>query len=157
MKLLYTTKDGRMTVELEADSQEDMFREIARFQEIFEDEASGTVADGKGGKHVVTSNDIQYRIRKATGTNEKGKQEEYEYFEKHVTTGPLKGYKKMFGVLNDKSGGLFPKKAPEKDAIYGFNHWHKYNGPAKNQNQAPKSQESQNEGGDTEGSDNVPF
>lgn len=139
MKLTYTTADGRLKVELEEDSQVDLWRSLAKFQEVFEDTASGNTTDGKGGKTTVTSNDFRYRVRTATGLNEKGKQEEYEYFEKIVVSGPLAGYKKMYGVHNDKTGGLFPKKAPDKDVIYGYNGWHKYNGPKKEYNQSSQA------------------
>jgi hypothetical protein len=37
MKVLYTTRNNRMTVELEADTQADLFKQLARFQEVFED------------------------------------------------------------------------------------------------------------------------
>ena len=143
MKLLYTTKNGRLQVELEADTQSDLWRELARFQEVFEETASGNTTDGKGGKVLATSDDIKFVVRTAEGTNDKGKTETYEYYEKMVVSGPLAGYKKSFGVLNDKSGGLFPKKAPDKDVIYGKNGWHKYNGPKKNNNEdSSESQES---------------
>lgn len=134
MKLLYTTKNGRLQVELEADTQSDLWRELARFQEVFEEEASGNVSEN-GTKKMVSSSDIKLVVRTAEGTNDKGKPETYEYYEKVVVSGPLAGYKKSFGLLNDKSGGLFPKKAPEKDVIYGLKGWYKYNGPKKEYNQ----------------------
>lgn len=36
MKVLYKSTGGKFTVEFSADSQKDIFREIAQFQEIFE-------------------------------------------------------------------------------------------------------------------------
>lgn len=160
MKLLYTTKDGRLQVELEADSQSELWRELARFQEVFEETASGNVVDEKGKKYLATSDDIKFIVRTAEGVNDKGKTETYEYYEKVVVSGPLQGYKKSFGLLNDKSKGLFPKKAPEKDVIYGYNGWSKYNGPKKEYGK--KHEEHQEEPSEpaTEqaaGKKNVPF
>jgi hypothetical protein len=148
MKLTYTTKDGRFSVELEGKTHKDLWRELARFQEVFEDEASGKVAGGK----IESSNDIKYRVRKGKYKDEKGKEKEAEYFEKVVSSGPLAGYKKHFGVLDDGSDGLFPKNAPDKDVIYGFNKWHKYNG--KKEDSSPR----QDSSGDSEGeTGSVPF
>lgn len=157
MKLLYTTKDGRMQVELEADTQSDLWSELARFQEVFEEEAVGNVGDGKGGKKEVSSSDIKYRVRTAEGTNDKGKVEEYQYYEKLVVSGPLAGYKKSFGLLNDRSGGLFPKKAPDKDVIYGKNGWHKYNGQKKEYDKQASSTTEETQESSGSSATNVPF
>jgi hypothetical protein len=123
MKLTYTTSDGRMTVELEANNDKEMFRKLARFQEIYEDVPSGTVD-----KKLVTGGDVSYRVRKAKYTDEKGKEKEAEYFEKVVTNGPLKWYKKSYGVLDDGTDNLFPKRPDEGDTSVerGENGWHKY-------------------------------
>jgi hypothetical protein len=124
MKLSYTTKDGRMTVELEGTSDKEIFRKLAHFQEVFEDTPSATV-DGK----VTSGGDVVYRVRKAKYTDEKGKEKEAEYFEKMVVSGPLAWYKKSYGVLDDGSDNLFPKRPSDDDAnvTKGNNGWHKYN------------------------------
>lgn len=121
MKLTYTTKDGRMTVELEAANDKEMFRKLARFQEIYED-----VPSGKVGGEVVSGGDVVYRVRKAKYTDEKGKEKEAEYFEKMVVSGKLAWYKKSYGVLDDGSDNLFPKRPAEGEANVelGFNGWH---------------------------------
>jgi hypothetical protein len=123
MKLNYTTKDGRMTVELEGNSDKELFRKLAHFQEIFEDTPSGKVGD-----KVVQGGDVSYRVRKAKYTDEKGKEKEAEYFEKMVVSGDLMWYKKSFGVLDDGTDNLFPKRPSDEDANLerGFNGWHKY-------------------------------
>jgi hypothetical protein len=124
MKLVYTTKDGRITVELEGSSDKEIFRKLAHFQEIFED-TPAAVLDGK----PVSGGDVVYRVRKARYTDDKGKEKEAEYFEKVVISGPLSWYKKSFGVLDDGSENLFPKRPTEDDAnvTRGQNGWHKYN------------------------------
>ena len=38
MKVKYTTASGRLSAEFEADSQKDLFSEINRFQEVFEED-----------------------------------------------------------------------------------------------------------------------
>lgn len=123
MKLNYTTKDGRMTVELEGSSDKELFRKLAHFQEIFEDTPSGKVGD-----KVVQGGDVSYRVRKAKYTDEKGKEKEAEYFEKMVVSGDLMWYKKSFGVLDDGTDNLFPKRPSDEDSNLerGFNGWHKY-------------------------------
>lgn len=123
MKLVYTTKDGRITVELEGNSDKELFRKLAHFQEVFEDTPAATV-DGK----LVSGGDVSYRVRRAKYTDEKGKEKEAEYFEKVVTSGPLAWYKKSFGVLDDGSENLFPKRpAEDENTVCGQNGWHKYN------------------------------
>ena len=38
MKLTYTTKNGRISVELEGDSHREIFNQIGKFQEVFEED-----------------------------------------------------------------------------------------------------------------------
>jgi hypothetical protein len=125
MKVTYTTKNGRMTVEFEVSSQKELFRELHRFQEVFEDTASANV-DGQ----TVTSDDIRYIVRKSDYEDEKGKIKQAEYFEARVGSGKLAGWKKQFGVLDDGTEGLFPKRnlEPNKDIQPGYGGWHKYIG-----------------------------
>lgn len=125
MKVTYTTKNGRMTVEFEVSSQKELFRELHRFQEVFEDTASAKVDDS-----LHQSDDIKYIVRKSEYVDDKGKTKQAEYFETRVVSGKLAGYKKQFGVLDDGSDGLFPKRVvePSKDITLGFGGWHKYTG-----------------------------
>lgn len=131
MKLTYTTKDGRMTVELEAANDKEMFRKLARFQEIYED----TPAADVGGKRVE-GGDVVYRVRKSKYIDDKKKEKEAEYFEKVVVSGPLTWFKKGYGVLDDGTDNLFPKRMSLEDPNYsksthGYNGWAKYNGGGK--------------------------
>lgn len=124
MKVKYKTENGRMEIEFDVSSDKELFRKLHHFQEVFEEKAYGK-PNGK----LESSDDIRYIVRKSKYTDDKGKEKEAEYFEKRVITGPLKGYKKAFGVLDDGSDNLFPKrKAPEDSAEEGFNGWHKWKG-----------------------------
>lgn len=123
MKLVYTTKDGRLSVELDATNQKDLFRQLSRFQEVFEETASASI-DGK----KVQSDDIRYKVRNVAYTDDSGKAKSAEYFEKIVASGPLTGWKKAYGVLDDGTEGLFPKwKVDDPNSEVGDNGWHKYN------------------------------
>jgi hypothetical protein len=124
MKLVYTTADGRMSVEIQGTSDKELFRQLAHFQEVFEDTPSGKV-EGK----EFAGGDVVYRVRRSKYTDEKGKEKEAEYFEKVVMSGPLKWYKKAYGVLDDGSDNLFPKRHVDDDnSVAGNNGWHKYKG-----------------------------
>lgn len=98
MKLSYTTNNGRMTVELESDSQAGLFKEIASFQEIFEINTCGKCG----------CSDIQYVVRKDS--------EENEYFELRCNseTGGPNGTpcRARFSLGQNKKpkGSLFPKR-----------------------------------------------
>lgn len=126
MKLTYTTGDGRMSVEIEGNSDKELFRKLAHFQEVFEDTPAAKIGD-----KIVEGGDVVYRVRKAKYTDEKGKEKEAEYFEKLVSSGQLSWYKKSFGVLDDGTDNLFPKRPdPEdKNLDIGFNGWHRYKKP----------------------------
>ena len=41
MKVTYKTRNGKLSVELEGDSQRDIFAEISKFQEVFEEDTCG--------------------------------------------------------------------------------------------------------------------
>jgi hypothetical protein len=50
MKLNYTTRNGRLTVELEGRTQPELFEQLAQFQEVFENVSCG---NGKDNSDVV--------------------------------------------------------------------------------------------------------
>ena len=54
MKITYTTASGRVSAEFEADSQKDLFSEINRFQEVFEEDTCGKCKSNEI-KYVVSS------------------------------------------------------------------------------------------------------
>lgn len=97
MKLSYTTNNGRMTVELEADSQAGLFKEIAQFQEIFEINTC----------QKCGCSDVQYIVRQDKDEN--------EYFElrcnsKDGNNGKPCRAKFTFGQAKKPKGTLFPKR-----------------------------------------------
>jgi len=128
MKVVYTTKDGRLKFEFEASGDKEVFRTLSRIQEMYEDEPSANV----GGKDLV-GGDVKYRIRKAKYTDDKGKEKEAEYYEKLVINGPAQWFRKSFGVLDDGSENLFPKRniEPGEGVIIGNNGWYKFAGRSK--------------------------
>lgn len=136
MKLEYTTKDQRMTVTVEGSTQKDLWREISRFQEVFENDAAA-----KQNGEVVTGNDVRYVVRKGKYTDEKGKEKTAEYFEKRVVSGPMLGYQKSYGILDDGTDGLFPKWNVPDGNIPGFNGWSKYIRPQSTPKQETKEGE----------------
>lgn len=111
MKLTYTTADGRLTVELEAETQTGLWKELAAFQDVFEDNVC--VKNGK------TSEDVRYIVR----TDD----EENEYFEKRVASGPLAGTKKSYGQYKKPKGYLFAKSKDKDGNWLPDNGWVKYN------------------------------
>lgn len=95
MKLSYTTADGKMTVEFVKDTQVELWEELARFQEVFEDT---NCSNGK-----ESSDKVRFVVR----TDD----EDNKYYELHCvdTNKPaLRFAKKKFGC-HKKGGGLFPK------------------------------------------------
>ena len=134
MKVKYTTSDGRLTFEFDAGSDKEIFRQLAHLQEIYEDTATAYVGEMDSGRKKVptTSTDYAYRTRRGKYKDEKGKEKEAEYFEKVVRSGPLKWFKKAYGVLDDSTDNLFPKRMPNTDKnyskyIHGENGWMKWN------------------------------
>ena len=119
MKVTKSINGGKTVVELEAKNHIDLFTQMVSFEEVFDDKAAATI-DGK----YHETNDVKYMRRKAKYEDEKGKEKEAFYYEKIVVSGPFKGFKKCYGVLDDGSGNLFPKKPPENGVkTFGYNGW----------------------------------
>lgn len=95
MKLQYTTQNGKMTVELEGDTQKDIFKELAKFQEVFE---LPMCKNGKG----VESDLTRFVVRNV---------EDNEYYEVQCVDAskPELNYAKIQYGCHKKGGGLFPK------------------------------------------------
>lgn len=104
MKVNYTTSSGRMTAEFNSDSPRELFKELSRFQEVFEE---GTC--GKCG-----STNIKFVVRTV---------DDNEYFELRCADC---GAKLAFGA-NKKGGGLFPKRKDADGAWLPNNGWTKWN------------------------------
>jgi len=111
MKVSYTTRDGRMTFELEGDTQAELWRQIASVQEVFE---CGTL-----NKFDKVSDEVVYTTRFDADENEN--------FElRYAGTDPeLWGVKKAFGQKK-KGGILFPKRKNKEGEYLPDNGWVKY-------------------------------
>ena len=110
MKETHTSRNGRLKIEFEADTHKSIIRQLAPFQEIFEEDTC----------RKCKKNNIRYVIRKAK--DDKGK--EYEYFE--LRCGDC-GAKLPLGVLDDQSDNLFPKRKDRDGNIRGNYGWVKWN------------------------------
>ena len=99
MKINYTTINQRLTVELEADSQKELWHQLAKFQEIFEETRCGK----------CDSNDLRFVVRKAV--DDKGK--EYDYHELRCK----KCWAKLSYGVRENAKDLFPKRKNEDGEI----------------------------------------
>ena len=107
MRLSYTTKNKRLQVEIEAESQRELFAELNKFQEVFENDVCGK----------CKSEDIQYIVRTV---------DDNQYYE--LRCGSC-GAKLAFGA-HKKGGGLFPKRK-DGDTWLPDNGWQKWNAKSK--------------------------
>ena len=110
MKVNYTTRNGRMTVELEADTQVALVQQLASFSEVFEVDACRN----------CDSTNIRWVIRKSKDA--KGKA--YDYNELRCMDC---GAKLPFGVLDDQTYRLFPKRKGDDGKFRGKYGWVKWN------------------------------
>lgn len=109
MKAHYKTKDGRLTFEIDATDIKGVWKQCAAIQEVFEEPKCQ-----KCGK-----DNLRFTIRKSTD----GKKE-YEYHELKCLSC---GAKLPYGVLDDGSGGLFPKRKDKEKNWKGKYGWVKWN------------------------------
>lgn len=107
MKVKYTTRNQRLSVEFDAENQKSLWRQLSTFQEVFEESACGK----------CKSDNLKYVIRKTSKGNK-----EYEYFELRCNDC---GAKLPFGLLDDGSDGLFPKRKVDGEyrGKYGWVKW----------------------------------
>lgn len=118
-------------VDVEGETMLDVINDLTQADEVFYDvRAFGKDESGK----LVSSDRVKFQVRNVKGQDGR----EYDYHEQVCTEGPLKWYKRSVGVFNDKTGRVFVKKGPPKDAgsdkiEMGFAGWHKYVG-GQNQN-----------------------
>jgi len=111
MKLSYTTKNGRIRFELEGDSQRDLFAEIGKIQEVFEETVCGKCR-GENIKFVVRNVDDNL------------------YYELRCTDC---GARLSFGA-HKKGGGLFPRRKDADGNWLPDGGWVKWN-PKTSQNE----------------------
>ena len=104
MKVTYQTKNGKLSVELEGDAQRDIFAEIAKFQEVFEEDTCGKCGSTNI-KFVVRNVDenLNYELRCADC-----------------------GARLSFGSMK-KGGGLFPKRKDSEGNWLPDRGWVKWN------------------------------
>ncbi len=103
MKFTYNTPNGRMSAELEADTQTELFKQVSRFQEVFEETTCGKCG----------SNNIKFVVRNV---------DDNFYYELRCKDC---GAKLAFGC-HKTGGGLFPKRK-EGDEWLPDNGWVKWN------------------------------
>ncbi len=104
MKVNYTTNNNKISVEIEGDSHRDIFEQVSRFQEVFE--------QGTCGK--CSSEDIKYVVRTV---------EDNQYFELRCANCAAR---LSFGA-NKKGGGLFPRRKDSDGSWLPDSGWVKWN------------------------------
>lgn len=133
MKIKYFSKDGTLGFEADVSTDIEAFTAIAKFQEIFENDAVAEI-DGQ----EVVANDVRFVVRDVDYKDDKGKTKSATYYEKRVMSGPMRYYKKEYGLGLEKPG-MFPKASGdhmrelEKQAnengdklVLGKNGWYNY-------------------------------
>ena len=104
MKVNYTTSNGRISVEIEGDTQVEIFQQLANFQEIFAETACGK----------CESENIRFQVRNV---------DDNLYYELRCMDC---GAKLAFGVMK-KGGRLFPKRKDKESNWLPNGGWVKWN------------------------------
>ena len=122
MKINYTTTNQRINVEIESQNAKDAFKQLAEFQEVFDEQSCG----------MCQSQNIQFIVRTVDSNDY------YELKCKQCTA------KLAFG--QHKAGGtLFPKRKKEDGSYdYQFKGWHKWS-PGQEHVSTVTSQQSTNQ------------
>ena len=97
MKVNYTTNNGRLTFEFEAENHVGAWKQLASIQEVFEEDKC----------RKCDSKELVFTVRKSSYTDEKGKEKDCDYHELRCKKCQAK---LAFGVLDDGSYSLFPKR-----------------------------------------------
>jgi len=104
MKLTYTTNNKRISVEIEGDSHRDLFAQIGRFQEVFEQDCCAK----------CKCDDVKFVVRTV---------DDNQYHELRCSSC---GARLSFGS-NKKGGGLFPKRKDSEGNWLPDGGWVKWN------------------------------
>ena len=104
MKITYTTASGKISVELEGDTQKDLFGQLGAFQEIFDQATCGK----------CSSTSIRFVVRDIDGNS---------YYELRCEDC---GARLEFGQIK-KGGGLFPRRKDKEGNWLPDGGWVKWN------------------------------
>jgi ribosomal protein L40E len=104
MKITYTTKNGRIKVEIDGESQKDLFEGISKFQEVFDESSCGK----------CQSENLRFVVRNV---------DDNLYYELRCLDC---GARLSFGV-HKKGGGLFPKRKDNDGKWLPDGGWVKWN------------------------------
>ena len=103
MKIKYTTNNQRLSIEINCDSVKESFKELAVFQEVFDEDCC----------QLCNNNDLQFVVRTVDGN---------DFYELKC--------KKCFGKLvfgQHKTGNsLFPKRKNQNGEYDKSRGWHKW-------------------------------
>ena len=102
MKVTY--QEGKLSVQLECDSQKELFTQLAQFQEVFSENKCGKCGSEK----------LRFVVRENDGN---------EYYELRCLDC---GAKLAFGVMK-KGGGLFPRRKDSEGNWLPDRGWTKWN------------------------------
>lgn len=114
MEVKYTSQCGRYEVLFDEKDQQGLFTKIAKFQEVFEDDAN-VVIDSV----AVPATDIRYCVRTVDGN---------EFYEKRYSgqNSKLFGYKREYGSSKENKGALFPKRKDKNGNYHKNDGWYKW-------------------------------
>ena len=110
MKMTYTTRNGRMTVEIEGDTHVAIVQQLSSFSEVFEEDTC----------KKCKSDNVRWVIRRSKD----GKGKTFDYHELRCNAC---GAKLAYGVLDDQTFRLFPKRKDKDGKIKGKYGWTKWN------------------------------
>ena len=105
MKVQFKSKSGRLSVEVEGDTQKDVFRQLSAFQEVFEQTKCGKCG----------SEDLRFVVRDV---------EDNDFYELHCNECHSRF---AFGQHKGKDGTLFPRRKDGQGNWIPNNGWTKYN------------------------------
>ncbi|MAF25512.1 hypothetical protein CL634_08075 [bacterium] len=104
MKISYTGNNGRVTVQLEGDTQAEVFAQLASFQEVFDETECGK----------CQSENLRFQVRNI---------DDNLYYELKCMDC---GARLSFGALK-KGGGLFPRRKDKEGNWLSDRGWVKWN------------------------------
>jgi len=107
MKVQYTSGNGRLTVEVEGDTQKSIFGELAKFQEVFEHPTC----------LKCNCEDVRFVVRNV---------DDNDFYEIHCQNSKCRA-RFAFGQHKSKDGTLFPRRKDANGAYLPNGGWVKFN------------------------------